>query len=201
MSEEQTPAPAAPGNAPGAGTSRPLSDIMLAMDVVDTLRHQQLLVERELGAEDRETKMKERLREIYASQGIDVPERILEQGVAALEEGRFVYTPPRRSLQTRLAELYIDRDVWGKPVLLVLGALLVGTLAYILLVSGPARRAQAELPGRLQSSYAILEQQIEGQAAGERARSLLAEGESALQRDDRERAEDVLVRMGTTHTS
>lgn len=139
--------------------------------------------------------MKERLREIYASQGIDVPERILEQGVAALEEGRFVYTPPKPGLQTRLAELYIDRAAWGKPVLLGLAALLVGTLAYVFLISGPARRAEAELPGRLESSYAVLEQQIEGQAAGERARALLAEGESALQRDDRDRAEDVLERM------
>ncbi len=67
-----------------AADKRPLDDIMLAMDVVDTLRHQQLLVERELNADDRDEKMKQRLREIYASQGIDVPDDVLEQGVAAL---------------------------------------------------------------------------------------------------------------------
>ena len=103
----------------------PLDDIMLAMDVVDTLRHRQLLVERELKTEDRDAKMKQRLREIYASQGIDVPDHVLEQGVAALKEGRFVYQPPSGGLQTSLARLYISRDKWGKPVLLVLGFVLV----------------------------------------------------------------------------
>ena len=73
---------------------QPLDDIMLAMDVVDTLRHQQLLVERELKAEDRDQKMMQRLREIYTSQGIEVTDRVLEQGVTALKEGRFVYDPP-----------------------------------------------------------------------------------------------------------
>nr|MDJ0956301.1 DUF6384 family protein [Arenicellales bacterium] len=65
MAEDKTPA-------------RPLDDVMLAMDVVDTLRHQQLLVERELNTEDRDKKMMDRLREIYASQGIEVPDHVLE---------------------------------------------------------------------------------------------------------------------------
>jgi hypothetical protein len=36
----------------------PLDDIMLAMDVVDTLRHQELLVERELQADDRRSTLR-----------------------------------------------------------------------------------------------------------------------------------------------
>ena len=65
-----------------------LDDIMLAMDVVDTLRHRALIVETELGADAREAAMIERLREIYAGQGIEVPENILRDGVKALEENR-----------------------------------------------------------------------------------------------------------------
>ena len=174
---------------------QPLSDVMLAMDVVDTLRHQQLLVERELGADDREAKMKQRLREIYESQGIDVPDHIIEQGVAALEEGRFVYDPPESGLQTRLAELYINRASWGRPVLLVIGGLLAAVLAYVLLVSGPAKRAESELPGRLQSGYELLESQISGPVARERASALMSEGESALARGDRDAVEAVIGRM------
>jgi hypothetical protein len=64
---------------------------MLAMDVVDTLRHRQLVVEQELGAGERESDLLERLRRLYAAQGIDVPDRILHEGVAALREGRFAY--------------------------------------------------------------------------------------------------------------
>ena len=62
----------------------PLNDLMLAMDVVDTLRHGETLVERELSAEDRRKRMIERLREIYRQQGITVPDRVLAEGVAAL---------------------------------------------------------------------------------------------------------------------
>ena len=36
-----------------AEAQRPLDEVMLAMDVVDTLRHRELLVARELAAEDR----------------------------------------------------------------------------------------------------------------------------------------------------
>ena len=49
-----------------------LPEVMIAMDVVDTLRHQRSLVERELQSEDRERALIEKLRKIYADQGIDV---------------------------------------------------------------------------------------------------------------------------------
>ena len=67
----------------------PLDEVMLAMDVVDTLRHRQDLVARELGGKNRQKRMIEKLRTIYKDQGIEVPERILKEGVAALEENRF----------------------------------------------------------------------------------------------------------------
>jgi len=59
---------------------------MLAMDVVDTLRHRQQLVDRELDAEARRERLVEKLREIYASQGLNVTDEMLEEGVRALEE-------------------------------------------------------------------------------------------------------------------
>jgi Family of unknown function (DUF6384) len=61
-----------------------LDDLMLAMDVVDTLRHDQRLVERELSAASSDDAMIERLREVYKGQGIEVSDRILEEGVKAL---------------------------------------------------------------------------------------------------------------------
>jgi hypothetical protein len=42
---------------------------MLAMDVVDTLRHRERLVERELNEEVREEQLIDRLRTLYKSQG------------------------------------------------------------------------------------------------------------------------------------
>ncbi len=54
-----------------------LDDVMLAMDVVDTLRHNERLVERELSTEDREQALLKRLREIYTAQGIEVSYAVL----------------------------------------------------------------------------------------------------------------------------
>lgn len=180
-----------------AADKRPLNDIMLAMDVVDTLRHQQLLVERELNAEDRDARMKQRLREIYASQGIEVPDHVLEQGVAALREGRFVYRPPGGGLQVGLARLYVRRATWGKPLLLVAGIALALWFGYALLIKGPAQRAAAALPARLESRYENLMQLAVGPAAVEQAKSLRAEGRSALNRDDSDAVELTLERMDT----
>ena len=73
-------------------SKRPLDDVMLAMDVVDTLRHRSQMVERELSQDGRDDALKERLRKIYASQGIDVPDHVIAEGVRALKEDRFVYT-------------------------------------------------------------------------------------------------------------
>lgn len=91
----------------------PLDEVMMAMDVVDTLRHQKLLVDRELHSGEREQKLIERLRKLYASQGIEVPDSILAEGVKALEEDRFTYKPPAKGLQTSLARMYIERGKWS----------------------------------------------------------------------------------------
>ncbi len=124
----------------------PLDDVMLAMDVVDTLRHRSALVERELGAADREKRLMERLRELYASQGIDVPDRVLAEGVAALDEERFAYRPPPSSFAVRLARIYVDRGTWARRALVVLAVVLVARLAFHLGVTVPERRrAEAEV--------------------------------------------------------
>ena len=68
-----------------------LDDVMLAMDVVDTIRHRELIVERELNSGARRKELLERLKSLYAAQGLDVPDHVLAEGVAALEEDRFAY--------------------------------------------------------------------------------------------------------------
>ena len=89
-----------------------LDDVMLAMDVVDTLRHEHSMTARDLAAEDRRTALIERLRGIYAAQGIAVPDTVLMDGVLALEQQRFTFTPPKPGLGTKLAKIYIYRRRW-----------------------------------------------------------------------------------------
>ena len=69
-------------NGDAAASRTPLDNVMIAMDVVDTLRHDQLIVERELNEDVRKAKLIERLREIYRGQGIDVPDRFSKRACA-----------------------------------------------------------------------------------------------------------------------
>ncbi len=91
--------------AAAAASAPKIDELMLAMDVVDTLRHDQRLVERGLSADASDEALIKRLRELYKGQGIEVPDRVLEEGVKARKEKRFSYEPPRPSLARSLALL------------------------------------------------------------------------------------------------
>lgn len=143
---------AAPTDAP-----KKLDDVMLAMDIVDTLRHREKLIDRELSVEARKEKLVGRLKEIYSAQGIDVPDRILADGVKALEEKRFTYAPPKNSFAVGLANFYISRDRWLKPVTIIvaLAAFITGIWEFGFEAprEAKARETQIELtqtlPGKL----------------------------------------------------
>jgi Family of unknown function (DUF6384) len=87
-----------------------LDDVMIAMDVVDTLRHREDLVRQELNEEGRESELTARLRQIYRDQGIEVPDQVLADGVKALKDSRFVYTPPAPSWKRMLLTWWVKRD-------------------------------------------------------------------------------------------
>ena len=91
------------GTAVAPSKPQALDDMMIAMDVVDTLRHREDLVRRELSEEGRESELIARLRQIYRDQGIEVPDHVLAEGVKALKDSRFVYTPPPASWKRTLA--------------------------------------------------------------------------------------------------
>jgi hypothetical protein len=99
---------------------------MLAMDVVDTIRHRELLVARELSQGERDDALRARLREIYRGQGIEVTDAVIDQGILALRESRFAYTPPAPGLGRSLALLWIRRGVIGRWV----GGILIMVAAF-----------------------------------------------------------------------
>lgn len=125
------PAPAAP--------EAKLDDLMLAMDVVDTLRHEEKLVETELGQDMRDEALKARLRQIYESQGLTVTDRILDEGIRALKESRFAYTPPEPGFATTMAKLWVRRKTYG-PILLIVVGLLVAFVGWQVYRAGEAAR-------------------------------------------------------------
>lgn len=162
----------------------PLDELMLAMDVVDTLRHKELVLARELSAEDRDAKLLTQLREIYTSQGIEVTDEILQRGVDALREERFVYTPPPPSFKRTLARAYVSRGRWGKPVGLAVVLLALAAGGYQLFVRGPELRAAAEAPVALTAAFATLDANTDDPAALDPARTQLATGQLAVAQRD-----------------
>jgi len=113
-----------------ATPAAPLDEVMMAMDVVDTLRHRQDLVDRELDEDTREKQLIAKLRDIYHQQGIDVPDSVLKEGVEALKESRFVYEPPKPGFATTLARLYVTRGRWGRWAFSLVLALVIGLGGY-----------------------------------------------------------------------
>ncbi|MGA7277802.1 MAG: DUF6384 family protein [Desulfocapsaceae bacterium] len=167
-----------------------LDEVMMAMDVVDTLRHRSRLVERELGAEERDEELKKKLRKIYEAQGIEVPDHVLEEGVKALRDGRFSYQPPSGGLQVKLARIYVNRGRWGKWVLGAVAGLVVALLSYYFLVLAPSSR----LPGELQEMHKEVRQAAKIDEARGRADAdeLYAAAKAALEAGDEDKAESLL---------
>lgn len=170
---------------------QPLDEVMLAMDVVDTLRHHSQLVGQELASEERDEKMMERLRKIYTAQGIEVTDRILREGVDALKEERFVYTPPESGFGTSLARLYVSRGSWGSWLLGGLAALAVAVAIYYFSVLAP----RSQLPEQLTAMRDQVLQISRDQQAQSTARDLYQQAQTAIQRDDRDAAETSLAAL------
>jgi hypothetical protein len=183
-------ADAAAAPAPQAPAAK-LDDLMLAMDVVDTLRHEDAMVEKELSQDMRDEALKKRLRQIYESQGLTVTDRILDEGIRALKESRFAYTPPPPSFGTTMAKLWIRRRVFGPLIAIVLG-LLVAFVGWQIYKAGEAARVAAQvqveitetLPKALAAAAEAARAAATDPDALARIDGLVAEGEAAAKAGD-----------------
>lgn len=189
-SDKQSQSPEHSGMGAAAVTA-PLDDMMLAMDVVDTLRRQQRLVEQELDSGQREAALKARLKRVYQAQGIEVSEAVLDEGVRALREDRFVYQPPAPSFAVSLARIYISRGTWGRWLLGGLALLLLLFAAWYLLVVMP-RHA---LPGELAERHAQVSELAQSETVDAQADQLLASAQQALREGKTGRARDQLAQL------
>ena len=157
---------------------------MLAMDVVDTLRHRELVVERALSADEQDARLVERLREIYAGQGIEVSDAIIERGVKDLREDRFSYTPTAPSVGRTLASRYVSRGRWAKPLVAVIVLVALAVVGYESLIRGPQQAAIAALPDELQQTYTATVDLAEAPAVDAQAEAIRDDGQLALANKD-----------------
>jgi len=158
----------------------PLDEVMLAMDVVDTLRHREQLVAKELASGARDEDMYERLRQVYAAQGITVPDRILREGVDALRENRFVYTQQGAPGARRWALFYVNRRRWAGLAALVVVLLAAGLFAYDTGVRAPRRALVTDL----QTTRAQIVAVSDDANAMSQAATLFQQSQVALDRGD-----------------
>jgi hypothetical protein len=181
----------------------PLDEVMLAMDVVDTLRHRQDLVERELAGDAREKQLIDKLREIYHQQGIEVTDAVLMEGVKALDESRFVYTPPKPSLGVSLAKLYVGRKKWGPAALAIALVLVVGLGGYFFAYR-PYQAAQVEgarielsekLPAEMDALYQSIFEETKVQQAVTQAEQMRGRGKTAAAEGNRAGAEQAIASL------
>jgi hypothetical protein len=179
-----------------------LDDLMMAMDVVDTLRHEQDLVQRELDQASRDEVLKKRLRELYEGQGLEVSERILNEGIKALKESRFTYEPQGSALMRGLAMLWVRRTVVG-------GLLVALMLAAVLFLGNwwwqwSSARQETEaarieltqtLPDALNAAALAASAEAHTPQAKDAVDALEAEAASALSRSDAARARAVIANL------
>ncbi len=173
----------------------PLEEVMVAMDVVDTLRHDQSIAERELDGEGRRERLLERLREMYSAQGIDVPDHVLYEGIDALEQERFKYEAVAPSWQTKLAHAWVSRGRWGKPLsfLAVIASVFYGV--YFLTDVMPERSMRAELPQKVTRSLNAIISIAKNPDIVSQAQASAANAEQALVNDDFSKANAIVENM------
>jgi hypothetical protein len=170
-----------------------LDDVLMAMDVVDTLRHREQIFRREMDSEGREEELVARLKEIYASQGMDVPDRVIRDGVDAMADRRFSHQPAKAGLRRRLAIIYVTRARWLKPVAVAAAGLGVFALIWQFGVVAP-REARQEalrvemqqtLPDELSAAAGAARDVATSQAARARIVAIEQAGRVALEQGER----------------
>lgn len=184
----------------GDKPSAPLEDLMVAMDVVDTLRHEDAMVARELDGDGRRERLLERLRNMYSAQGIDVPDHVLQEGIEALEQERFQYQELERGWRTRLAHIWVSRGRWGKPLafLAIIGVLFYGVYYFKEVL--PQQQLQAKLPQQIDASVTAIIANAKNPSLIDRATQLADQARASLAQNkllDAERESSKLREMQT----
>lgn len=163
---------------------RKLDDVMLAMDVVDTLRHRVRIVDQELNEDAREEQLIARLKEIYGAQGIEVPDKILKDGVKALAEQRFVYKPPADNFSVKLAKLYVSRKRWFPAAATFAAAVVALVVGWQVFWAIPQANEWKQMPVEISRLLAEGQALAVDPAVDAQLGNIAAEGQRAVANDD-----------------
>lgn len=90
-----------------------MEEILLTMDVVDSIRHESAWLASQANTEERSAGLKQRLARLYRQQGIEVKDDIIQAGIDAQMEKRFVHRPAT-GFWPSVAKIYVERMLWLK---------------------------------------------------------------------------------------
>lgn len=127
----------------GGGPS--LSETILAMDIADTIRHDDRLREFEMADGDRRKAMMERLRQAYAAQGDIVSDDVLERAIAKMHEDRYVHRQQVRGLSGLLWKSYIRRGAYSLRAAMAAAVVVSLFFGYDQFVAKPQIEAERRL--------------------------------------------------------
>ena len=187
---------------PEAPAAAPLDPEVLLADIVDLLRH-----EPGARAAPGTSPSPERLtalRTSYRRLGIELPDRLLADGVAALEAGRFAYAPPRGPAAA-LARLYVSRRRWGRRAgavalvaILALAGYFLGYRPYQAAQDLAAlHELQVVLPEQIDDLYQQVFDETKVQTAADQAARLRDAGKAAAAKGDRADAERAIAGLAS----
>lgn len=179
------------------------ADAILAMDVVDTIRHDERMRDLELSDGDRRKANLARLRAFYRAQGVDVSDGVIERALERIRDDRLLHAPMPPGPRRVLALLYVRRRRYliGAGAALTAIGLAFGAyrFGHYQIVERPKvvaelrlrERVDILLPQRLSSAVeraAAAAERLGDRAAQDEIAAAAREATAALSRDDAESA-------------
>jgi len=124
-----------------------------------------------------------------------VPDHVLEEGIAALEQERFQYKPVAKSWRTKLAYAWVSRSRWGKPIgfLAVMASLFYGY--YFVSDVLPEQRLRASLPDQISSNFSAIVGLAKNQAVVDQAQIASQNAYQAIDDGELAEAKTILTNM------
>lgn len=131
------------------GKKPAFEDVMLALDAVDTLLHQESVKLDELNSDQYKEALIAKMREYNLVQGREVSEEMLVAAAEQAEKDRLVFKAPKPGLELSLARFYVRRAVYGRRTALALATVaavfVTGWFAYDYGIVKPREREIARI--------------------------------------------------------
>ena len=106
------------------------NDLIVAADIVDTIRNDERLIDHELGSEDRKKALKVRLKDMYKAQGVDVSDAVIDAAVARSDAERFVFKPMGAGFSRFMWNSYVRRNKYALRLSIAVGLVVLGVVGY-----------------------------------------------------------------------